>query len=217
VKPAARAAVAGVTGLTGRRRLLARGTLVALGVAPWQVAAPSPAPSPASGFKAGTFDPPHPAPDFTLQGSDGQPLTLQRLRGKVVQLVFGFTNCLDVCPVTMHTLSQARQLLGPAEAAGLQGVYVTVDPERDTVPQLKRYLAAYDPSFLGATGTAKALEDMRTRYGVVAKKVQQPTGYAVNHSSSVYLIDRAGRLRAMMPYGRSPKDHAHDVRLLLAA
>lgn len=189
--------------------MLAAGGLAPLGLA-W---AASPA---AAAFKAGTFDPPHPAPAFTLPGSDGQPLTLERLRGKVVLMVFGFTNCLDVCPVTMHTLTQARQLLG-AEAVGVQVVYITVDPERDTAPALKAYLARYDASFRGATGTPQALEAVRTRYGVVAQKVKSPQGYAVNHSSSVYLIDRAGKLRAMMPYGRSPKDYAHDVRLLLAA
>lgn len=202
-----------------RRALLATTAVAGLAAVPlaWSAPAAPPAPPAPVALKAGTFDPAHPAPDFTLQGSDGQPLSLQRLRGKVVQLVFGFTNCLDVCPVTMHTLSQARQLLSAPEAAGVQGVYITVDPERDTAAQLKAYLARYDASFLGATGSAQALEAVRTRYGVVAQKVKSPQGYAVNHSSSIYLIDRAGRLRAMMPYGRSPKDHAHDLRLLLAA
>ena len=93
---------------------------------------------------------------------------------------------------------------------------MTVDPERDAAPRLKQYLAAFDPSFVGATGAPEALAAMRKRYGVVAEKVPTADGYAMDHTSSVFLIDRDGRLRAMMPYGHDARDFVHDVKLLLA-
>jgi len=166
-------------------------------------------------LKAGVFEPPHAAPEFSLQGSDGAELKLSRYRGKLVLLVFGFTHCTEVCPITLGTLVQARQALGKAGEA-VQVVYVTVDPERDDAAQMKRYLAAYDASFIGATGQPAALAAVRASYGVVANKLATKGGYAVDHSSSVYLIDRAGKLRGMMPYGHGPKDYVHDLQLLLS-
>jgi len=166
-------------------------------------------------LKAGVFEPPHAAPEFSLQGSDGGEVKLSRYRGKLVLLVFGFTHCTEVCPITLGTLVQARQALGKAGEA-VQVVYVTVDPERDDAAQMKRYLAAYDASFIGATGQPAALAAVRASYGVVANKLATKGGYAVDHSSSVYLIDRAGKLRGMMPYGHGPKDYVHDLQLLLS-
>jgi len=171
--------------------------------------------APPSGFKAGVFEPARPAPEFALRGSDGSELTLARYRGKVVLMSFGFTHCAAVCPITLATLAQARGALGPA-ADALQVVFVTVDPERDPAPRLKAYLAAFDASFVGATGAPDALAAMRKSYGVMAAKVPMADGYAMDHTSSVFLIDREGKLRAMMPYGREAKDFVHDVKLLLA-
>lgn len=169
----------------------------------------------APALKAGVFDPPRPAPEFSLRGSDGSELTLARYRGKVVLLAFGFTSCAAVCPTTLATLAQARQALGPA-AAAVQVLFVTVDPERDDPARLKAYLAAFDASFVGASGPPERLAAMRQGYGVVAHKVPMSDGYAVDHSSSIFLIDREGRLRAMMPYGREARDFVHDLKLLLA-
>ncbi|MGQ3052694.1 MAG: SCO family protein [Roseateles sp.] len=168
-------------------------------------------------LKAGVFEPAQPAPEFSLKGSDGATLSLARFKGKVVMLVFGFTLCPEVCPTTLATLAQARKALGAA-AADVQVVYVTVDPERDDIARIRQYLAAFDPSFVGATDTPPKLADMRKRYGVVAEKIPKPqaNAYGMNHSTSVWLIDRAGKLRAMMPYGHEAKDFVHDLKLLLA-
>ncbi|MDM4764613.1 SCO family protein [Pelomonas sp. SE-A7] len=171
----------------------------------------------APALKAGVFDPPHAAPEFSLSGSDGQELRLSRYRGKLVLLVFGFTNCPEVCPTTLATLAQARKSLG-AKAASVQVVYVTVDPERDDLARIRQYLGAFDASFVGGTGKPAVLESLRRDYGVMATKVGQSAGgYGMNHSTSVYLIDREGRLRALMPYGRKAADFVHDLQLLLAA
>ena len=88
---------------------------------------------------AGVFEPPRAAPELALSGSDGKELSLDRYRGKVVMLGFGFTSCPDVCPTTLATLAGARKKLG-ADAEGVQVVYVTVDPERDDAERLRTYL-----------------------------------------------------------------------------
>lgn len=169
-------------------------------------------------LKAGVFDPAQPAPEFALKGSDGAALSLARFKGKLVLLVFGFTNCPEVCPTTLATLAQARKALG-ADGSQVQVVYVTVDPERDDIPRIRQYLAAFDPTFIGGTEAPATLAAMRQRYGVVAEKIaaKQPNAYGMNHSTSVWLIDRAGVLRAMMPYGHEARDFVHDIKLLLAA
>lgn len=169
----------------------------------------------APSMKAGVFEPPRPAPEFVLRGSDGKDVSLARFRGKVVLVSFGFTNCAAVCPTTLATLADARQALG-ADAQAVQVVFVTVDPERDDAARLKAYLAAFDAGFVGGTAKPELLAAMRKDYGVTAIKVPMAGSYAVDHSSSTFLIDRDGRLRALMPYGRAAKDYVHDVRVLLA-
>jgi protein SCO1/2 len=135
-----------------------------------------------------------------------------------VLLVFGFTHCPAACPTTLATLAEARRLLGP-DAAAMQVVYVTVDPKRDTAPVMQRWLSAFDPAFLGGTGSAAQLAAVRKAYGVNAEDVMGKMGPdgSMSHSSFVYLIDRQGRLRALMPFGHPAADYVHDVRVLLAA
>jgi protein SCO1 len=165
-------------------------------------------------LRAGTFSPPRPAPDFALEGSDGAELTLARFRGKVVALAFGFTSCPNVCPTTLGVLARARRELG-ARADGLQVVYVTVDPERDDAERMRAYLANFDPTFVGGTGSASALAAVRERYGVMAQETRDGDAASFSHSSFIYLIDRGGTLRALMPYGHDADDFAHDVAILL--
>jgi protein SCO1 len=169
----------------------------------------------APALKAGVFDPPREAPQFSLQSSSGGKLELRSYRGKVVILGFGFTWCTDVCPVTLATLQQVRRKLGAA-ADDVQIVYITVDPERDNPARMKAYLHAYDPTFVGGTGAADELAAVRRDYGIVAEKHVKGSSYSVAHSSFTYLIDRRGQLRALMPYGRGPDDYVHDLRILLA-
>jgi protein SCO1 len=164
-------------------------------------------------LKAGVFDPPRPAPEFSLHGSDGAEVALARYRGKVVLMAFGFTSCAAVCPMTLATLAEARKRLGPA-AGAIQVIFVTVDPERDDATRMKDYLAAFDPSFVGATGTPDALAAVRQNYGVTAIKHGTGDDYVMDHSSSIYLIDRAGKLRALMPYGHDADDFVHDIKRL---
>jgi protein SCO1 len=168
----------------------------------------------AAGLKAGVFEPARPAPEFSLPASDGSNLNLKRFRGKVIVLGFGFTSCPDVCPVTLAILARARRKLGEL-ADDLQVVYITVDPERDDAEQMRKYLAAFDPAFIGGTGTGEQLAAVREEYGIIAKKQVEGDNYTFAHSSYTYLIDRDGQLRALMTYGHSAEDFAHDIRILL--
>ena len=186
--------------------------LLGIGVA---VAAPPRLSPPDDLFKAGTLSPVMPAPEIALSGTDGKPFSMARFRGKVVLLAFGFSNCGEVCPITLATLAGARKKLG-ADAADVQVVYVTVDPERDTAAQMKQFLGSFDPSFVGGVGTRTQLEVAYQSYGISINKVANADGsYTLGHSSSIYMIDRAGGLRAVMPYGHPADDFVHDLKILL--
>jgi protein SCO1/2 len=166
-------------------------------------------------FKAGILSPALPAPELALDGTDGKALNLARFRGRVVLLAFGFSSCAEVCPTTLATLAGARRKLGD-EAAGVQVVYVTVDPERDDAARMKKYLASFDATFVGGVGTRAQIDTAQKSYGISStRQVYADGNYSIGHSSSIYIIDRAGRLRAVMPYGHSSEDFAHDLRILL--
>jgi protein SCO1/2 len=169
------------------------------------------------GLKSGVFEPPRTAPPIGLSASDGSAFDLARYRGKLVVLEFGFTHCTEVCPVSLASLAQARKLLGAA-AADVQVVFVTVDPARDSVASLRAYLAQFDPSFIGVSGSGQQVDAVLKAYGISAVKKMvegSKTEYTMHHSSSLYFVDRRGMLRALMPFGRPAAEIAHDVRLLL--
>jgi protein SCO1/2 len=171
----------------------------------------------AEALRSGAFTPPRAAPAFSLEGTNGSDVRIQGFHGKVVALSFGYTSCADVCPTTLAYLAEARKKLG-ADASRFQVVYVTVDPERDDVARLRKYMNAFDPTFIGATGTPDTLRDVRTAYGVTMTKEpakRNPADYLIHHSAYIFLIDKAGYLRAIMPFGVSADDIAHDVGVLL--
>ena len=191
------------------RPLLLGASLALAAVAP----AASPPAEPA--LKAGVLSPVMPAPLIALDGTHGKPLDLTAYRGKVVLLAFGFSNCGEVCPITLATLAGARKKLADA-AKDVQVVYVTVDPERDTAAQMKKYLAAFDTTFVGGVGTRAQIDAAQKLYGISSKKISNADGsYTIGHSSSIYMIDRAGGLRAVMPYGHPVDDFVHDLKILL--
>ena len=131
-------------------------------------------------------------------------------------LAFGFTSCTAVCPTTLNTFAVARRKLA-ATAAAVQVVYITVDPQRDDVTRMKSYLGGFDPTFVGGTGTEQQLAAVRKDYGISAAKHVLGGDYTYEHSSFTYLIDRSGRIRALMPYGHSPDDYVHDLTVLVLA
>jgi len=151
-------------------------------------------------------DPVRNAPEILLTTTDGAEFRLSQHRGKVVVIVFGYTLCPDVCPVTLARLAQIRTRLATA-AERLRVVFVTLDPERDTTARVHAYVRAFDPAFIGLTGPPKALAQVRDAYGVVAgRRGAAGTGYLVDHSTFVFVVDRTGQLRFMFPAGASAED-----------
>jgi protein SCO1 len=156
------------------------------------------------------------AKDFRLTDPGGRERTLADFRGKAVALFFGYTNCPDFCPTTLHDLAEARKRLG-ADAARLQVLFVTVDPKRDTPALLASYVPAFDPTFLGLYGdesqVARTAKDFRV-YAQVHEGTK-PGSYTVDHSAQVLVFDPTGRLRLLWPYGTSSAFMADDLRVLL--
>lgn len=156
------------------------------------------------------------AKDFSLADQNGQVRTLQDFKGKVVMMFFGYTQCPDVCPTSMTEMVQIKQLLG-ADADKFQGVFVTVDPERDRAEVLKAYMANFDPSFLALIPDAQQLGTLAKSFRIYFKKVDGRTAssYTIDHTAGSYVYDTQGRLRLFTRYGTDPAQIAADIRLLL--
>ena len=156
------------------------------------------------------------ARDFSLTDHNGQLRSLKDLRGKVVVVFFGFTQCPDVCPTSMQELAEVKAALG-ADGERLQGVFISVDPERDTLELLKAYMENFDPSFLALRPTPEQLPALAKDFKIYYKKVDgtTPTSYSMDHSAGSYLYDPQGRLRVYHRYGSGTEALTEDVRLLL--
>ncbi len=153
---------------------------------------------------------------FELSDHNGQIRRLSDFPGKVVVMFFGYTQCPDVCPTSMSELAEVKKLLG-SRGDKLQGLFVTVDPERDTLELLKGYMEAFDPSFLALRPEPAKLEALAKSYKVYYKKVdgKTPTSYTMDHSAGSYVYDTKGQLRLFTRYGSGAKALAADISLLL--
>ena len=156
------------------------------------------------------------ARDFQLTDHNGQQRSLKDFAGKVVVVFFGFTQCPDVCPTSMQELADVRQQLGK-DGDRLQGIFVTVDPERDQLALLKAYMQNFDPGFLALRPTPEQLPALAKDYKIYYKKVEgkTPTSYTMDHSAGSYVYDPQGRLRVYQRYGSGTEALAADVRALL--
>ncbi|OYQ39198.1 SCO family protein [Rhodoferax sp. TH121] len=156
------------------------------------------------------------AKDFELTDHNGQVRHLTDFKGKVVVMFFGFTQCPDVCPTSMAELAEVKQLLGK-DGDRLQGLFVTVDPERDTAEVLKAYMGNFDPTFLALYTTPEKLAALAKDYKVYYKKVEgkTPTSYTMDHSAGSYIYDPQGNLRLFTRYGSGAKVLASDIAQLL--
>ncbi len=180
-------------------------------------------------FHGTLLEPPLEAQDFALTNQDGQAARVSDFRGSFVLLFFGYTQCPDACPATLAQFKQIRGELG-GKADSVRFVMVTVDPARDTPERLKEYLAQFDPSFIGLTGSADALQPVYSAYWVSVEAIMADeadadthahveaagtqAAVAVAHTSSVFLIDAEGRLRLI--YTDIPwQDMAADIRQVL--
>ncbi|HSV34897.1 MAG TPA: SCO family protein [Ramlibacter sp.] len=156
------------------------------------------------------------AKDFQLPDHNGKMRSLKDFQGKLVVMFFGYTQCPDVCPTTMTELAEARKLLG-ADGEKVQGVFVTIDPQRDTPEVLKGYMANFDPTFVALRGSPEQLAAMAKDFKVFYKKVEgkTPTSYTMDHSAASLVYDTRGRLRLYTRYGSGAPALASDLQLLL--
>ena len=154
--------------------------------------------------------------DFTLESAQGT-VNLREFRNQVVLLYFGYTWCPDICPTSLGLASLALDSLTPEELARVQSLFVSVDPERDTLQRLKEYAGYFHPKILGLTGTPEQVARVARQYGAAYRKVVQvsETGYVVDHSADTYLIDRQGNLVEVIPHGTPPQELVKLIRRYL--
>ncbi len=155
---------------------------------------------------------------LSLQDPDGKTRTLADFKGKITVVFFGYTQCPDVCPTTMAELAQVKKTLG-ADGERIQGVFVTVDPERDTPELLKAYMGSFDPSFVALRGTpeqtAATAKEFKVFYAKVPGKAEGT--YTMDHTAGSYVFDAKGKVRLFVRYGSGAEALAADLKALLAA
>ncbi|MFN8440061.1 MAG: SCO family protein [Caldilineaceae bacterium] len=158
-----------------------------------------------------------PATDFTLNAAGNQRVSLSDYRGKIVLLYFGYTHCPDVCPTTMADLRVALSEL-ETKANDIQVIMVSVDPERDSPQWLADYVHRFDDRFLGLTGPLDQVTEIATAYGIRFQKHAgtAATGYLIDHTAKVTVIDRQGNTRMFFPFGLTSEEMAEDLRYMLS-
>lgn len=155
---------------------------------------------------------------LSLPDQNGKIRTMADFKGKFTVVFFGYTQCPDVCPTTMAELAQVKKSLGK-DGDRVQGVFITIDPERDTPELLKAYLTAFDPSFIALRGTleqtAAAAKDFKVYYAKVPSKSADT--YTMDHTAGSYVFDDAGRLRLFTKYGSGAEALAADLKNLISS
>ncbi len=156
--------------------------------------------------------------DFTLTSAQG-PVSLSDFRGKVSVIYIGYASCPDVCPTALAVLTQSLKQLDAEDREQVQGIFISVDPERDTPEKLAEYAAFFSPRIIGVTGSQDQINQVVRQYGAFYRKVEMKDsamGYAVDHSSRLYLIDREGRLVQTLLHNSSPQELTQGLQTLLA-
>jgi protein SCO1/2 len=156
--------------------------------------------------------------ELELTDAEGQRRHLADFKGKVTVVFFGFTQCPDVCPTTMLELAQVKKALG-ADGDRVQGVFVTIDPERDTAAVLKAYVTNFSPDFIALRGSADETKAAAKQFKVFYAKVpgKTPETYTMDHTAGSYIFDTQGRIRLFTRYGSGAEALTHDLKLLLTA
>ena len=155
--------------------------------------------------------------DFSLTSADG-PFRLQDQRGKVVLIYFGYTFCSDICPTNLALMSQALNAMTDEELSHVQGLFISVDPERDKVETLKKYAQHFHDTMQGVTGSPAEIAEIAKRYGTAYRKVEGESeeGYTVDHASNTYIIAPDGSLHTILPHAAPSQEILNITRKLLA-
>jgi len=159
--------------------------------------------------------------DFTLPSTLGSPLTLSDYKGRVVLINFGYSSCPDICPMVLGHLSKVSKQLKDAhsiDAKQLQVIFITVDPERDAIDKLVKYLAFFDGDFVGVRGTIEQTSELAKKYAVFfEKQAEENMNYQVAHTDKIFLLDKRGRLRGLYSSGDQKEKLIKDIVSLAEA
>jgi protein SCO1/2 len=151
---------------------------------------------------------------FRLTDHAGRTVTDETFRGKAMLVFFGYRFCPDVCPTDLQVIAQALDLLGP-EAAAVQALFVSVDPERDTPSALADYVSLFHPGILGLTGSPAEVKAAAQAYKTFYVKVPDPGSggeYLIDHSAFIYVMGPDGRFSSVLPHGSSAESVASAAR-----
>lgn len=162
------------------------------------------------------FDPPRILTDFTMKSTDGTDFTLSQHRGQTILLYFGYRSCPDFCPTTFAELNQIYAALNQPKDK-LKVVFVTVDPDRDTLDNLTLYVHGFHNDFIGLRDDGDGLKQLMKQFGVVAEKRQvgdSPLSYLVDHTASLFLITPDGQLKVQYLYGTDYRDVLADLKTI---
>lgn len=157
--------------------------------------------------------------DFTLQSAEG-PVSLSDFKGQVSVIYIGYASCPDVCPTALAVLTQSLRQLSESEREQVQGIFISVDPERDTPAKLADYTAFFSPRIVGVTGSREEIDKVVRQYGAFYRIVDMEDsamGYAVDHSSRLYLVDREGRLVETLLHNTSVPAMTTALKTLLTS
>jgi protein SCO1/2 len=166
-------------------------------------------------FHGTVIQSPEPSYDFTLTGADGD-ISLSDFRGNLVLLYFGYTFCPDICPGTLANVAQALRDMD-SQAGDVQLIMVSLDPERDTPEKLAEYMGHFHPSFIGITGAKEQLDEITSLYGIFyqVNEGSDATGYLIDHTATLMVIDRQGYLKLVFPFGVTANEIADDLKYML--
>lgn len=166
-------------------------------------------------FHGTVIQSPETSHDFTLTGINGD-VSLSDYRGKLVLLYFGYTFCPDICPATLANVGQALNQIG-SKADDVQTIMISLDPQRDTPEKLAEYTAHFHPSFIGVTGTQEQLDAVASLYGIFyqVNEGSDATGYLIDHTATLLVIDREGFLKLVFPFGVTVDEIADDLKYML--
>lgn len=170
-----------------------------------------------AGFKAIDITGAEYAQNFDLPDVDGQRRTLADFKGKVTVVFFGFTHCPDVCPTTLLELAAVKKGLGP-DGDRVQGIFITVDPERDTPALLKAYVDNFGQGFVALRGTLEETKATAKAFKVFYAKVPGSTegSYSMDHTAGSYVFDAKGKIRLFTRYGVGAEALTSDLKTLLS-
>lgn len=167
-------------------------------------------------FHGTVIQSPNPAFNFKLTSANGD-MALADYRGKVVLVYFGFTSCVDICPITLANIAQALRSMKASQAEDVQLIMISLDPKTDTPEKLEEYVTQFYPSFIGVTGSEETLAEVASLYGIFYEKHGDMSSMddLLDHTSTLFVLDREGNVKLVFPSGLTSVEIADDLKYIL--